>query len=429
MIGLLWWSGCASTVEVYSPSGAPVFGAEVFVNGAAAGQTNGDGRLVSTKLGRGDTLFARARVEEVENPRRITTWTERVYITTRRVGDDGGILDLEVPYTPGTFVLTLDEARPLLALRLAVSLAWDASSAEIAEIEELFRGASQYLYNATDGQFLIEVVEIEDRSEGWTSADVRFDTDNSRRPATSGLGSFLEPVYVSSVVPGPAVRIGAPLDHDPDPNYPYGADAASTLAHELGHLVFGLRDEYLSLDLDEASCTEARGSAADDDHRAGGAKAACIMDDPARASKLCTAGTDNAHNPSTLQLDPCWEQIRTTFEDGEVDPPRWRITTPDDRGVDVGALETLPPGLLPTFYSSNHEEAGLCAPFVVTDLPAAGGPVWVMRPSPDPYVEPYSLGVVKSDGRVLVSGAHLGDSVVTTHSVLPVDDSVCIPTE
>lgn len=46
------------------------------------------------------------------------------------------------------------------------SLDWDASDGELNQLATRFRDASQYLYNVSDGQFLIEQVEIADDDVG-----------------------------------------------------------------------------------------------------------------------------------------------------------------------------------------------------------------------------------------------------------------------
>src|SRR6185436_18972288 len=157
-------SACNSTtIRVIRQDGAPVAGAEVFANQARIGQTDANG-VLAFPLARGDTLVARKQIFERPGYRQHhdpehhrpedgqVSWTARVYLSSMAVSDEGVLLPWDVidPAIQQTLVLRTDNT--LIGLHFMVSVIWDASGVELAEIGRKFQDAGEYMYNATDGQ-------------------------------------------------------------------------------------------------------------------------------------------------------------------------------------------------------------------------------------------------------------------------------------
>ena len=78
----------------------------------------------------------------------------------------------------GTQVLTLDARNVLVGLHWVVGLDWDASAGDLATVVADIKGASPYLYNASDGQFFVEQIEVGDDGTFWHSSDYHVHVDS-----------------------------------------------------------------------------------------------------------------------------------------------------------------------------------------------------------------------------------------------------------
>jgi hypothetical protein len=424
----------ATSVVVVDSSGAAVAGAEVFLarqNPASPfqlqGTTNASGSFIfSPALSSGDQLFARRRVYEHASYRPDhgpgSGWVEHVYQTSRIVNDNGSVTDLTVTNPTGTETLTVSPNNVLIGWHLVASLDWDASDDELADLRMRFTDASDYLYNLTDGQFLIEQVEIADDAQLWGSAEVAFQVDSWVWPHTNYNGGFLGPTGGSAHV------FMAPFSV-----YGYSKQP-HRLVHELGHLALGLLDEYMGFNaLDQNYCTSLRLSpTADADFRNGGKRAACAMDADSVTSKLCSAHNDSAHRGGNLQAGPCWTTVSGGYSDprpGIAPKDSWVVRTPDQRGVVVGPLPKLPAGLQPQINLTNRHYHDLCKPITFVDqygAAAANGTVWV---TPAFWSGNFSVGRLDSNGQLEVRGVHLGDEIRSPWHTLRADSTNCIVTQ
>lgn len=406
----------STAVEVQDPSGTRVADAEVYRNGVLSGKSDSSARFVfSPSLTTSDTLFARLKIDEHRAFRPDHDgWTTRTYLTSRKVENDGSITDFRVTNPIGVQVLKLERNRALIGWHLVVSISWDASEAEFDMFKLRFENASQYLYNLTDGQFLLEQVDIADDGQLWNSAEILFDPDNTRRPAASGLGGFLaSPSYTITMFP---LEPGGFMSNNP-----------ATIIHELGHLAFGLADEYTGILPQPHYCTQVQRSGTDPQFGPNGPGAACMMDRQWVANKLCSRHPDSLHRFGSFQPGPCWETIKSTYEDRAASR-RWLITIPDERGAVVGTLPPIVNAWKPTVTRNNRVLTNLCAPFNFTDpggTSGAGGDVWVQPLSGGRY----TLGDLKPNGTILASGVHLGDTIKTTRSIVVVNSSMCTVTQ
>ncbi|MEQ1571245.1 MAG: hypothetical protein ABMA64_36800 [Myxococcota bacterium] len=407
-------------VDVLDPYGDPAAGAEVFLDGDSVGFTDLDGRLrFAATDPTGKHVVARQQMDHHAGYKADHDgWVYRVYQMSRLVNLDGSIADAVVPppdLGPSLrepIPLQLQIEQPLIGLHLVVSLSWDASADELEDYRFRMMVASQYLYNATDGQFFFEQVEIADDGQGWGSGDLLFDLDNTRRPQTNWTGGFLAPILGS--VPG---KITMAKANDPAVSELvgdfYGLDDPRTVVHELGHLALGLGDEYVGFNWIAGNhCSAARlDPTAEAGHQNAGPAASCLMDSQFLTSKLCSNFAPNdprSHRGGLLQPYPCWHTIDATYSDDRLEP-RWQLTTPDERGDVPG---TLPWQVFePRITVINRQRGDLCEPFVVKDPPSARDDVWVMPAEGAPF----TLGDASADGTIIVSGAHVGDQIVTAH--------------
>ncbi|MEQ1502038.1 MAG: hypothetical protein ABMB14_07390 [Myxococcota bacterium] len=404
------------TVNVFDPTGLPSASAEVFVDGAWVGSTDATGtRRVMTPIPHGSHLMARKLVETfVGYKPDHDGWVARVYQASREVGADGALGDyvipepVQYPYAVEPVALQLNVEQPVIGLHLVVSLSWDASDAELEVLEQRFRDASQYLYDATDGQFLIEELKIADDGQLWDSADIQFDLDNTRRPYSSWPGGFLSRVLDTAT----AVVTIAPMASG------YWSDQPQTLIHELGHLALGLGDEYMGTNWNAQNfCTGARFAGhPDPDYERFGQRAACVMDNQIESNKFCSghpANDPRAHRSLLFQPGPCWDTIDATYSDRSA-ARDWSITKPEERPAVVGMLAPLPSGWEPKITRMNNHRGVLCAPFRFTQPSGvAGDDMWVF---PSDGSTPFTLGVLDGAGSVLVSGIHATDIIVTSRS-------------
>jgi hypothetical protein len=398
----------STSVVVCNSSGTPLIGAEVFLNGQLKGITDGAGQFVfSPWLSTGDKLFARYRVYEHPSYRPDhgpgSGWVERVYQMSRIVNNDGSVTDLTVTNPKATQTLTVSPNNALFGWHLVVSLDWDASDEELSQLETRFNDASEYLYNLTDGQFVIEQVEIADDGQLWGSAEIAFQVDTWVWPHTNSVGGFLghagspagSHIYMS---PFSVAVLNASTDH-------------RTIIHELGHLAFALQDEYIPFG---KHCTVVRDRTKGGKFGGGASLAACVMDDQTDSTKLCSAYRDSLHETGNWQPIPCWDTIAVSYKEpraGVALQDSWIVRTPDMRGTVVGTLPApLPQGLRPKITKTNQPRPNLCEPITVQDFgpAAAGDTVWVIPPQGRSM---FTAGRLDSNRRLEVRGVHLGEQI------------------
>jgi hypothetical protein len=329
-------AGCtpdSTAVRTVDEEGATVMGAQVFVNGRLRGRTDATGNLfVSPQLEVGDRLVARLLVHEHATPRdqhdggSDRSWSHRMYITSVGVGHDAAGDDVRLPVhvveDPGDVQqLRLRRRNVLVGLHLRASIEWDAGSTEFERYRDRIADMSELLFNATDGQFVLERVAIADDGLFWDEADIRIFA-NLNQPSNASLdGIFGDTGYIRM-----------------NPN---DSHYAGTLLHELGHYGFGLRDEYKGTDEWDPGngpprCT-LRSTDPDGPFADGGVKDSCLMRGNRRRDrkKFCSGHPLNPHVDGTGQgSQDCWTDILERYGD----PSRWRLQTPVSRGAIPGRL-------------------------------------------------------------------------------------------
>lgn len=177
------------------------------------------------------------------------------------------------PVTGGVQTLTVTAENPLLLFDLDVALEWDARNDENyqAQLSADLRRASELLYDWTNGQVALGNVRVyhdarrntlPDGSSAWNNAHIRIYASNRLRPNADQGGiisqAFSETITLTRTVPVTTsrvitylpgqVRMGATWNRYGDATAGnLGDDWPAALAHELGHYLLFLDDNYLGL--------------------------------------------------------------------------------------------------------------------------------------------------------------------------------------
>lgn len=181
-----------------------------------------------------------------------------------------------------------------------VALAWNASPAELDTIQRRFDQASRLLFDATDSQARLGTVSFFNNHRGFEYADVVIIKNSGAALADARLGHFGESIVLYT-------------DNDVFQRSGSLEESWQTIAHELAHYFFDLRDEFKNAlgDTTGVECIETTG------------EDACLMDDYKRsiwnsASEFCWAGNHDPDGDSRQQQvhgQSCWETILNHYPD------------------------------------------------------------------------------------------------------------------
>ena len=256
-------------VQVVDPQGQPHPDAVVFrlndtlpreqqlfaaSTNAPAFTTNGSGYLGGRgELAFGDTLIALAPITLTGSFSDAYSPTVRLY-ATNIITTPNGVSGLTVTQS-GVQTVTVSLAHPLALFDLSVSLEWDAryDARFMLQLQTDLARASELLFQATHGQAALGSVTIFHDKENWDTADIRVYASNRVRPSAliGGVATqvITDPTTLGTVVYGPGqVHMGAVWNRFGSASGNLSEDWPRTLAHELGHYLFFLEDNYLGLD-------------------------------------------------------------------------------------------------------------------------------------------------------------------------------------
>jgi hypothetical protein len=332
-------------------------------------------------------------------------WAYRTYLTSFGFDANGNPQINTVVNTGVTQVLQLRHDRPLVGVNALVSVEWDASSAYLSQLAEGFRSASQYLYDVTDGQMLLESIDIQDNKANWADADYRIHASNRQWPCAD-LGGIWKGTdkhaFFGRYFDG---RSSSQGDWTLSNGY-------RTLIHEFGHYGLGLDDEYVN-----AKGQKGNGAGCTTDFDATvPAQRACVMSYQFTSTQLCSSLTLHPHNTNTLQQTtnggPCWDTVQKKYRDFHI-PERWAIVRPNDRGSIMPGPLTIP---ISDWVKSRVVDVatGACAPqtVVVAGSVFDGADVWLFNPSGTSVLyEGLTYSVTASTNEIDIMGAHDGDKV------------------
>jgi len=155
----------------------------------------------------------------------------------------------------GVQELVVSATNPLILFNLDVSLEWDARN-DPAFLERLQRDlghTSELLYDWSNGQAALGNITIYHDREQWNDADIQIYVTNQLRPNAAVGGIVPEEISDSLAIsityqPG---QVHMPIEWNQFGNSGNGTpgyDWPRGLAHELGHYLFFLEDNYLGVD-------------------------------------------------------------------------------------------------------------------------------------------------------------------------------------
>ena len=235
-------------------------------------------------------------------------------------------------------------AHPYVSYNLVVSIEWPATDQYVASLEAFFRSASNYLYDVTDGQALLNKIAIYDNRRHFFDADLKLYVNNQQWPMARPGGIN----YADGFIHYPPQHFGLTPAQNADFGFtvfPPDLDAYDGYApfiHEFGHYAFGLYDEYLT-DVGGGRLRSLQGSV---NHG--------FMDDPLRLNDPNPGPAARSTEMSAWILDGYEETLHfqrrskptaETFRDffsGAFGPVQVEIRTPMNRGMTAPDLVVGP---------------------------------------------------------------------------------------
>lgn len=250
----------AGSVQVKDEAGNPMNEAQVYRNGILAGTTDSNGMITISNLALGDSLVARSLILEKASKKNnhsqdsTQNWAYRVYITSLDIPKDTDPVPFTVDDITSIQQLIVKKNNTLIGFNILVVVEWDANDTYLSEVHNGFRSASQYLYDATDGQMLFERVTIADNNNWVADTDYYILASNMIRPYVNFPVGHLTEANDNHPYFGRGWK--RRIDDGPYSG-PYSSqDGYRTFIHEFGHYGLGLYDSYLNGDNQEtAHCT------------------------------------------------------------------------------------------------------------------------------------------------------------------------------
>ncbi|MEM7028185.1 MAG: choice-of-anchor Q domain-containing protein [Chloroflexota bacterium] len=159
---------------------------------------------------------------------------------------------------PALVPIAVSADSPLILFDLDVSLEWDARNeqAYLSALKEDISRASQILYDLTNGQMALGDITVYQNREHWLTSDIVIYATNNLRP-NANLGGIVSGIYSETLKSGQVItkayepgqiRMGATWNRFGNTTGNLGEDWSRALAHELGHYLLFLLDNYLGLD-------------------------------------------------------------------------------------------------------------------------------------------------------------------------------------
>jgi FG-GAP-like repeat/FG-GAP repeat len=399
--------------KVVDPTGTPIPNALVYYQGQPAHQPDGTprtsdraGLLKLDPLSSGQSLVVLAPQQTQPSIRAAHDgWAYRTTLTNLSWATDGSPHSFTISQA-GEQRLLVQPSSPLILFNLVVSVEWDATDAYLQQLARALRGASAYLFDLTDGQLAFGQVTLYENAEHWADADIQVATNNIVRPhAYVGGLTGADTAHV--------MRVGRAWDGQSGNQGEWDQpDGYRTLAHEFGHYALGLYDEYFGYEFDaqgrllgehDASCTgPANRNPASD------ATNASAMDYQYTSSELAMQGAPGLwtkgceataqwqlnRNPSTGAGESDWDTLVRRFGDTSGTPPRWRFTTPGERGgVLAGPAAEQWPAALPRWPEVLVQPSG-----------GSLAPRQLTVQGPQGSVKVAVVALYKQNGRVLGQG-------------------------
>lgn len=192
-----------------------------------------------------------------------------LYYTSADPTDDG--VSAATFTGDGIQTLVVSSTNPLYIFDLDVSLEWDSrqDQAYLQQLEADLGRASEILYDLTDGQAILGEITVNQNRDEWNFSDLVIHASNNIRPSALAGGVLSPGITVSDVISGSVkenvyvpgqIRMGPTWNRYGQPAETIGEDWSTTLAHELGHYLFYLPDNYLGINNNLITFTDCQGS-------------------------------------------------------------------------------------------------------------------------------------------------------------------------
>ncbi len=399
-------------VGVQDELGNPVSGAQVFRNGLLAGKTDSTGALEIPGLQVNETLVARLLIIEVatgkgnHNWDSSQNWAYRVYLTSLDIPTLGEPAPLAVTDITNIPPLVIKKSNTLIGFNLVASVQWDITSGEFADPLKLsFEDGSNLLYDATDGQMLLEKVTLYDEGQHWSDADYLYPV----------VMNFTFPAYADGM---DVIRTaGKTVKHSwSDLNTWEGFN----VVHEFGHYGLGIEDSHSRKinvfgKIDQlAECTSRALPTVTKNINA------TIMEGIASTSEFAMQGVPGLWSQKcedTLQWqnnhESDWETLIRKYQD-TTNPSRWEFISPGDRGSVVSGPENIPVAAWSDIVIGADAQTHACETepvYIAKDglfqQPVQGAAVWLKRTNRTIFE-----GYTDADGEIKIVGAGNGDTIV-----------------
>lgn len=202
------------------------------------------------ELALGDQLMALLPITSTE--------THTLYHTSARPNETG--LEMFEVMAPGIQELAISSENALMVFDLDVSLEWDARKDDIFlnQLESDLQRTSQILYDLTNGQVALGKIRVYHNKQNWLDSHILIYATNNLRPSADLGGIVKNSVHDvlsnGQMIPDAylrgQVRMSAMWNRFGVPEGEVGEDWPRTLAHELGHYLLFLPDNYLGLSED-----------------------------------------------------------------------------------------------------------------------------------------------------------------------------------
>jgi len=394
-----------TTIRTRDTYGSLTGGIDVYVNGEFKGKSGVAG-VIFLELKKGDTVAARYRATEIAHNRTFHSfdsnqdWAYRVYYTNVKVNADGSSTIPKVTNPAQIQELKVSASNVLIGLNWGVCLEWDAISSEMDGIRDRMKACSDYLFNATDGQFFIEHVWIADGLQQRKNADAFTLTDFQYRANVKPYGLGFLKVQNDELTYMKMNR----------------TTSGTTYAHEFGHYGLGLGDEYKDED-PNVICTELL-KGTDPNFSPNKPLAACMMFLQKVTSKICSSVGTNPHNYKVSTTD-CWTKIAKNYETPIQFEPTPLFQTPGRRGQVVKTVQQLFPSWSPTFQIFDQDQPDLVKPRLLktgkTGGAAARVSVLTYELASKRFITQGKVWIrdweKEGDNQLMLTGLHVGDWV------------------
>ena len=412
-----------TNVLVQDEADAPVAQAQVFRNGNLEGTTDIEGGLYISGLADGDTLVARKKIleqstsKQSHNQDSTQNWAYRVYVTSLTIPKDTDPVPYTVSDSTTVQVLVLRKSNTLIGFNILAVVEWDANSVYLGELLQGFQKASNYLYDATDGQMVLERVTINDNNQNMGNADYQIRASNQETPRghVNGILPYDLHIFLGRYWSGESANQGSWMNY-------YGY---STQIHEFGHYGLGLYNSYyfyltMTATKIDSWCTSLlmhfnttkQTNATLMDYQYNATEFA-DRDVPSQWSSTCEL-TDQWQK--TGKSD--WEAILDLFRDTTPEP-RWTLRRPANYSGVVSGPTVIPLSNWTQVMIGSDASTGVCEPprtYRVTEpsgAPVSGAGVVLRKGGWD-----IEQGKTDKQGNITVLGAAVGDQLVVNYWVL-----------